>query len=205
MNERFHALPKEKQLRIINAAMEVFAKYEYKRASTDDIAARAGISKGLLFYYFHNKKALYFYVYEYCWRLTMEQVLDEHFEELDDYFDILEYSAEKKCKLMTQNPYLLDFAVRSFYSNRDEVSEELQKNVQKTMDGIAHYFQNVRVEKFREGVDVARITRMLLWMTDGYMNDRRRDGQPIVASELREEFQIWTEMFRKLTYREEYL
>lgn len=52
MNEKFYSLQEEKQQSIINASMEVFAKNEYKRASTDLIAAKAGISKGLLFYYF---------------------------------------------------------------------------------------------------------------------------------------------------------
>ena len=50
MNEKFHQLPEEKQLAIFNAAMEVFAQNDYKRASTDDIAAKAGISKGMLFF-----------------------------------------------------------------------------------------------------------------------------------------------------------
>lgn len=52
MNERFKELPEVKQRAVLNAAMEVFAKYDYKKASTDLIAAKAGISKGLLFYYF---------------------------------------------------------------------------------------------------------------------------------------------------------
>ena len=55
MNEKFFALPEEKRHQIINAAIEVFSKYDYKHASTDLIAAKAGISKGSLFYYFHNK------------------------------------------------------------------------------------------------------------------------------------------------------
>ena len=54
MNDKFYLLEEEKQLKIINAAMEVFGKNEYKKASTDLIAAKAGISKGLLFYYFHK-------------------------------------------------------------------------------------------------------------------------------------------------------
>ena len=60
MNEKFYELPEEKQLSVLNAAMEVFAEYEYKKASTDLIAAKAGVSKGLLFYYFHNKKIVVF-------------------------------------------------------------------------------------------------------------------------------------------------
>ena len=66
MNPRFRELPEEKQLRILNAAMEVFAQNDYKKVSTDLIAAKAEVSKGLLFYYFRNKKELYFSVYEYA-------------------------------------------------------------------------------------------------------------------------------------------
>ncbi len=49
MNEAFFALEEEKQRAVFNAAMEVFSRWEYKRASTDLIAAKAGVSKGLLF------------------------------------------------------------------------------------------------------------------------------------------------------------
>lgn len=61
--EKFLELPNEKQLRIINAGFEYFGKYGYKGANTEDIASRAEISKGLLFYYFKNKESYYlFYV-----------------------------------------------------------------------------------------------------------------------------------------------
>lgn len=60
MNEQFFHLPEEKQQAIINASLEVFATHEYKRASTDDIAAKAGISKGLLFYYSIIKRVYIF-------------------------------------------------------------------------------------------------------------------------------------------------
>ena len=54
MNEKIYTLSPENQARITNAALEVFARNDYKHASTDDIAAKAGISKGLLFYSFRN-------------------------------------------------------------------------------------------------------------------------------------------------------
>ena len=37
MNNRFFELPKEKQDRFINAALQIFAKNGYKKASTDEI------------------------------------------------------------------------------------------------------------------------------------------------------------------------
>ena len=52
MNEKFFDLKKEKSRnRMINAALKIFAKNGYRHASTDDMVAEAGISKGLLFHY----------------------------------------------------------------------------------------------------------------------------------------------------------
>ena len=50
MNDKFFDLKKDKQDRIINAALQVFALNGYRHASTDDIVKLASISKGLLFH-----------------------------------------------------------------------------------------------------------------------------------------------------------
>lgn len=55
MSERFKELQEEKQRSILRAATEVFAKYEYKKASTDLIASKAGVSKGLLLLFSEQK------------------------------------------------------------------------------------------------------------------------------------------------------
>ncbi len=58
MNERFFSLPVEKQQAIINAGYRVFSQNSYKNSPMSEIADAAGISKSLLFHYFHNKKEL---------------------------------------------------------------------------------------------------------------------------------------------------
>ena len=58
MNEKFYALSEEKQSQILNAAYKVFATNQYKNAPTSEIAAETGISKTLLFHYFHNRQEL---------------------------------------------------------------------------------------------------------------------------------------------------
>ncbi len=60
MNEKFFSLPEEKQRTIINAGYRVFSQNSYKNSPMSEIAQAAGISKSLLFHYFHNKKELYF-------------------------------------------------------------------------------------------------------------------------------------------------
>ena len=98
MSERFQELSEEKQLAILRAATEVFAKYEYKKASTDLIASKAGVSKGLLFYYFHNKKDLYLTVYEYVRKIVTEGVADPGLFEITDFFGLITYATMKKSK-----------------------------------------------------------------------------------------------------------
>ena len=45
MNGKFFDLKKEKQDRMINAALKTFALHGYRHASTDDIVREASISK----------------------------------------------------------------------------------------------------------------------------------------------------------------
>ena len=85
--------------------MEVFSRWEYKRASTDLIAAKAGVSKGLLFYYFHNKRALYLETYACAQRLVSEFIRDACPVQSDDFFDRLAGSSREKMRLMTQSPF----------------------------------------------------------------------------------------------------
>jgi AcrR family transcriptional regulator len=44
--------------RILDAAMEQFARHGYAQATLSDIAASAGVTSGALYYYFDNKPAL---------------------------------------------------------------------------------------------------------------------------------------------------
>ena len=62
MNEKFFSLPEEKQQAIINAGYRVSSQNTYKKSPVSEIAAEAGISKSLLFYYFRNKKELYLFL-----------------------------------------------------------------------------------------------------------------------------------------------
>ena len=75
MNEKFFDLQREKQDRIINAALKIFAQNGYKHASTDVIVKEAGISKGLLFHYFSSKSGLYSFLFDYSVKyMLFEQI-----------------------------------------------------------------------------------------------------------------------------------
>lgn len=206
MNDKFYELPEEKQLRILNAAMEVFGLHEYKRASTDVIAAKAGVSKGLLFYYFHNKKELYLYLYHYVADIMKKQIVNKEFQEITDFYEVLEYSAREKVRILKKNPYLLEFAVKTFYSEKEDVSGELQKITVEQMQSVyKEYFGQLDLYKFKEDADPMYIYKMLVWMADGYMHNLKMSGKKVEMKPMMQEFQTWMKMLKRLTYKEDYL
>ncbi len=205
MNEAFLQLPKEKQLAIFNASMEVFSKYEYKKASTDLIASKAGVSKGLLFYYFHNKKSLYMHTYDYMTQMIKEVVADSHIAEITDFFELIEYSQKRKVQMLTETPYLVQFSMRSFYSKNEDISDELQSNISDGIeDTFQTYFKNLNWDKFKEGIDPKQIFNMIVWMTDGYLHTRQMEGKPIEVCEIDRELAKWTILLKEIAYKEEY-
>ena len=53
-------MPKEdKKIQILEAALDAFARYGYKKTTLDDVASALDMTKGNLYLYFQNKKDLY--------------------------------------------------------------------------------------------------------------------------------------------------
>jgi AcrR family transcriptional regulator len=56
---RWRRLPEERPRQILAAALEVFGEHGLAAARLDDIAKRAGVSKGTIYLYFPNKEELF--------------------------------------------------------------------------------------------------------------------------------------------------
>ena len=158
MNEKFFALDEEKQLRIINSGLKEFSINEYKRASTDEIAAGAGISKGLLFYYFHNKKEYYLFLYDYAVTAVTDSVVGEEFASITDFFELFDYSAQKKFELFEKTPYISDFLIKAFFSQREDISAAMNEKLENSsVSMLSEYFNNVDMSKFKEDLNGVNI------------------------------------------------
>ncbi len=66
---RFEKLPEDKQRRIIETAAREFIEHGFEKASLNRIIENAEISKGSMYYYFHDKAHLYVAVLD---RLMMD-------------------------------------------------------------------------------------------------------------------------------------
>src|SRR4051812_20118599 len=56
---KFRRLPEERPRQILHAALAVFGERGLAAARLDDIAKRAGLSKGTIYLYFPNKEELF--------------------------------------------------------------------------------------------------------------------------------------------------
>lgn len=123
MNDKFYELSKEKQDRMINGCMKVFAINGYKKASTDDMVKMTGVSKGLWFHYFGSKLGLYTFVCSYAVRFAMLELSmkDEGLER--NYFINKRNVEEVKVLLAEKYPYL-PLLLKSMENEKDEEAVE---------------------------------------------------------------------------------
>lgn len=203
---KFQKLPEEKKERIINAGMESFGKHGYKKALTDDIAQQAGISKGLLFHYFKDKKSFYLYIFDYCEKIVRKNIKVEDIKDIDDFFDLIDYGTEKKLLLIKKHPYMMNFVLKAYLSRKEAVSNELNLRIQNLFDTVYdEYFQYINFHKFKDNINPKDIYHMMIWMAEGYLVDKQRFDQPFDIDVFLIDFQKWKIMFKNMCYKEEYL
>ena len=166
MNGKFFTLPEEKQKRIINAAYVVFADSSYQKASMSRIAAAGGISKSLLFHYFHNKKELYLYLWENINKISNEIELKFYYKETSDFFEAMTQKVLAGCEFMRTAPDEYLFSLRALFAENPEIREATGKSYDKTYEDAAdRMLGDLDLSVFRPGVDV----RMLLEEIDSYL------------------------------------
>ncbi|WP_160680823.1 TetR/AcrR family transcriptional regulator [Clostridium sp. C8-1-8] len=167
MNDKFFKLPEERQMQIINSALKAFSKSGYYQTSTLEIAREAGISKGLLFYYFKIKKEMYLSLCEHCINLVLDEINKNRNVEERDFFQILLPSQRIKCKLMKKYRYIYEFIVKVYMENDKEVIGYIAGFAEPLIkDNYRHFFERIDKTKFREGVDISLLFESLQWCLD---------------------------------------
>lgn len=206
MNPKFLDLSDEKRQKIIHAGYEVFAKKDYKHASTEEIAIKGGISKGLLFYYFHDKKTFYTFLFEQAVTSIKTYVEDEKIQKIDDFFELCTYAAQRKYQMLSENPYITDFIVRAFCVQRETLPESMHVKFAENTESIFRtYFKNIDVSKFKDDVNPVEILNMLKWMAEGYIQEHRQNGLDFNLNDLMEKYAHWSGYLKRISYKGEYL
>lgn len=204
---KFLNLNPEKQARILNAAMKEFAQKGYKDASTNEIVKEAGISKGVLFHYFKNKKQLYLFLYDYC----LELLMNEFYEKLDikekDFFVRLRQMQMIKFDIVNRHPEMFTFLQVAYLEDAPEVSQDLVHRNEKMIEsGAGKAFEGIDISKFREDVDVGKAIKTVLWTFEGFAKEemakaKLRHENLLDYEKLFAEAELYLRMFTNCFYK----
>lgn len=200
MNEKFFDLKKEKQDRMINASLKIFAMNGYGHASTDDIVKEAGISKGLLFHYFISKLGLYSFIYDYSVRYMMLEISTGVSAKETDYFELLRQIKQSQLQVMKNYPYMLLFLNKSKEENVSEALLETEEKRRVLPEKYAEIMERTDLDKFKKDTDIELLTKMIDYTVDGLMREQflNNSFQPeIYFNEMKQ----YLEMIKKLSYK----
>ncbi|MEH7886299.1 TetR/AcrR family transcriptional regulator [Bacillus sp. JJ1609] len=207
MSSKFLSLNNEKQERILNAALKEFAQKGYDNASTNEIVKSAGISKGLLFHYFNNKKELYLFLYNHFVKVLTQ----EFFNELDfserDIFERLINLMILKSRMMIKYPEVFDFMISASLETAEEVKNELAStNTEQMHSSYARLFDNIDLGKFRDGTDIPRTINIIMWTLEGFSNQELEKAKQLNKGihdfdEAFKEAEVYIEMLKKSFYK----
>lgn len=203
--EKFFSLPKEKQNMIIDAALRTFGANGYKKASISDIATAAGISKAMVFHYFGTKKALYLYLVNLCGNIMMTAVSEKFDNSITDFFDRIKMSSSIEISVMKRHAAIPAFLTSAYFENDEEVKDDLRAifdSGDEFRNRIA--FDGMDTSKFKEGVDLKLLMKMLLWMAEGYTKQMSNKTE-INFETMLDEFNKCLDMLKYNFYKEEYL
>ncbi len=198
-------ISEDKREAIINASIEEFAKYEYKHAILENIANNANISKSLLLYHFQNKKNLYLYVYEYVYEYIGKIIADSDFFKITDFFELMEYSFHKKLEMMEKYKSIFDFLIQGYFDESEVVKEIVNNYKNKKQIDISSYFKNIDTTKFKDDVNMQDIIEMITYTSEGYLQSRKNMKIKIDKEDMINQYSKWMNMFKQISYKEEYL
>lgn len=202
MNSKFFDVNKEKQDKIINAALRIFSVKGYKDASTDIIVKEAGISKGLLFHYFESKKGLYEFICDYSAKyMTLELTRAVKSSE-KDFFNVVSQIEMGKTRVLRNYPYMQQFLRGLKYEKDPEAVAQFGRSVSDLENTYNNIYAQINPKKFINPGDCRKVIDIINWMNDGLVKERiNNDG--ITADAINDEFTEYLMLLKRHFYKSE--
>jgi|HigsolmetaGSP11D_1036233.scaffolds.fasta_scaffold03254_2 AcrR family transcriptional regulator len=215
--QAFEKLPEAKKQHIVQICIEEFADNGYDRTSTDKIVEKAGISKGILFHYFTNKKNLFLYVVRCASRRLTETVLEgtEVVHDEDFFERIKRLVAEKQRSLADyeKESKLVAEALlnppRGLEKEMGELMQEYYATYAQTQYDVLYPKHLIPQERLRTGITmdtVIEMTRMIVEkITDKYMMMYKSGMYDVLGdqSQLLDELDRYFDVIRRGVYKDE--
>jgi AcrR family transcriptional regulator len=178
----------EKAQRIVDAMRESVAKRGAAGSTFEQVAAEAGVSRGLLHYYFGTKERLLVEVVRRDTEIRVAR-LDEAFTKAETVDDVLDVLVSSLTDLIDNEPgfFLLLYELFSAGRRNLDIQREVGQLFDRTRTHVAEVFEN----KESEGVlslrhDAEAIVSFLFAVADGFalqaLSEPSRDLEAALAA-----------------------
>mgnify|MGYP000922995069 CR=1 FL=1 len=194
----------------MDAALDEFAEKGFKRASTNAIVKKAGIGKGMLFYYFGSKEELFDFLCEYTIELVLNKYYLDFTADTGDFIERYRLLTERKRRAMNEMPKAIRF-FESFYlpENAEYFGKYANRMAAVRGDIMKKLYGGVDGSLFRDGIDPKAAVRYIKWLLEGYEADltaQAKNGtldvsdEAVIAAEWERFYAILRDL-RKIFYR----
>ena len=144
----FFNLPEEKRQKILECAIDEFARHDYDSASVSRVVARAGIAKGSLYQYFQDKSDLHRYLLGLATKQKAEMMAGiRAIEPEAKFFDILRRLFREMANFEILYPRLAKIGNRALYG-KSPLPEDI---VAQARLGTVQYFQDLIEQGKQQG------------------------------------------------------
>ncbi|ABS32856.1 TetR family transcriptional regulator [Clostridium botulinum] len=169
MNNNLKNIPKDKKEAILEAALEEFAIGGYENASTNKIVEKAGISKGLLFHYFGNKKGLFIYVYNYYFEFLKRELYIKVDTKERDILERVKKWTMIKMELIDKYTSVFMLFIKSTLNMPKDIKSTLEKiQSEERKEAYENFLSNIDYSKFKENIDIQKCLKILMWTLEKY-------------------------------------
>lgn len=204
--DKFESLEWSKQQRILTAALAEFAENGFAQASTNRIVKTAEVGKGVLFYYFQNKKGLYEYLVDYSLNVMLDDYLNRIDETERDFIERLRQAAQAKMATYVENRHVFSFMATVLLQEDSPLPSHLEARIGE-MTALAYekLYSGIDKTRFRSGVDVEKAFQLIRWAIEGYQNElmKRLEGRKLSEVDLDpywEEFYGYLDILKESFY-----
>lgn len=194
-------IPEEKKQRIYQAALEEFVEHGFQNASTNRITQRAGISKGLLFHYFQNKKNLFLFVFDECVRQLTDLVTQKVTRLPDDLFERLLLFGRLKVEMYLEHPMEYRFIMNTWTKLPAGLEDDIIERQKKSqLNGVSLLLEGIDTTRFRSEIDPKKAISFILLSLEALGNQfvSRIANEPDVG--LSQLDQLYEEMKEAIEY-----
>jgi len=145
--DTFFNLNFEKQEKVMRSAVSEIIKYGFEKANVGNIAKNAGVSKGSLYQYFENKRALFLFSVKWSMEFIVNKY-DKYITMKDKEMDIFEF----------------------FYQNSKESMLQMQEERE-----LVIFIQDVFIGKYSSITDESMA--YMIKLSDEYLLNLIKDGK----------------------------